>query len=62
MKEYQTLIGAICIAAAILISGVLLSNAIRDADVFIGSTTSGIATSISSVGGQIETALGSPAE
>lgn len=61
MKEYQTLIGAICIAAAILVSGILLCRAIDNAGFFIGSCTSDIATSISNAGAQIETALGNPA-
>lgn len=54
MKAYQTLIGAICIAAAILASGILISNAIHNAGVYIGSCTNDIATSISHVGAQIE--------
>ena len=61
MKEYQTLLGAVCIAAAILISGILLSNAVQNAGVFIGSCTSGIATSIISAGAQVENALASDA-
>lgn len=60
MKEYQTLIGAIFIAVAILISGTLLSNAIKNAGIFVGSCTSNISTSISSIGAQIEDAFNNP--
>lgn len=61
MKDYQTLIGAIFIAVSILISGILLSKAIENAVFFIGSCTSGISTSISNMGAQIENSFNTPA-
>lgn len=63
MKDYQTLIGAMFIAAAILVSGVLISNSIESAGADIGGTTGSlIGTSISNMGGQLETAIGNSAE
>lgn len=37
MKEYQNLIGKLLIAAAIIIAGVMISNAIQSAGGSIGS-------------------------
>ena len=39
MKDYQTLIGAMFIAAAILVSGVLISNSIESAGADIRGNT-----------------------
>lgn len=50
MKEYQTLIGAMFIAAAILVSGVLISNAIKYAGADIGGIGHTIGTFISNIG------------
>ena len=52
MKDYQPLIGAMFIAAAILVSGVLISNSIESAGADIGCTT----------GSLIETSISNPDE
>ena len=63
MKDYQILIGAMFIAAAILLSVVLISSSIQEAGSDIGGTTGSlIGTSISNMGAQLETAISNPAE
>ena len=49
MKDYQTLIGAMFIAAAILVSGVLISNSIESAGADIGGTTGSLSKHLSAI-------------
>ena len=63
MKDYQNLIGAMFIAAAILVSGVLISSSIQEAGSdIVGTTGSLIGTSISNMAAQLETAISHPPE
>ena len=63
MKDYQNLIGAMFIAAAILVSGVLISSSIQEAGADIGRPTGTlIGTSTSKMGAQVGTDISNTAE